>query len=39
MSHTKLSLGEEKNDNGIVAKLMLEKIMGLTGIEKIVGLR
>ncbi|HYZ59097.1 MAG TPA: hypothetical protein VE544_05515 [Nitrososphaeraceae archaeon] len=36
MSHTKLSLREEKNDNGIVAKLMLEKIMGLTGIEKIV---
>lgn len=31
-----ISLREQKNDNGIVAKLMLEKIMGLNGIEKIV---
>ena len=31
-----LSLREEKNDNGIVAKLMLEKIMELKDIEKIV---
>ena len=31
-----LSLREEKNDNGIVAKLMLEKIMELKDIGKIV---
>ena len=31
-----LSLRVEKNDNGIVAKLMLEKIMELKDIEKIV---
>jgi len=31
-----LRLREEKNDNGIVAKLMLEKIMELKDIEKIV---
>jgi dephospho-CoA kinase len=31
-----LSLREEENDNGIVAKLMLEKIMGLTDVKKIV---
>ncbi len=31
-----LSLREEKNDNGVVAKLMLAKIMELKDIEKIV---
>jgi|RhiMethySRZTD1v2_1073278.scaffolds.fasta_scaffold960778_1 dephospho-CoA kinase len=31
-----LNLREKKNDNGIVAKLMLEKIMELKNIEKIV---
>ncbi len=31
-----ISLRKETNDNGIVAKLMLEKIMGLKNTEKIV---